>query len=123
MNNFDKANLAVIRSELNALLAEFGKKHGIEMGVGRIKFSDFDFEAQVTAKIEGQQTFKEIQSDKNLEFVMRMHKLKADGVGNRTLISYKAANHKYPFIYEHEGWRFKCSIEQAKMYFSDKEQA
>ena len=101
MNNFDKANLAVIRSELNALLAEFCKKHGIE----------------------GQQTFKEIQSDKNLEFVMRMHKLKADGVGNRTLISYKAANHKYPFIYEHEGRRWQCSIEQAKMYFSDKEQA
>ena len=110
---FDKATLQNIRRELNAVLAKYGSSEGLELSLGNIKFSDNDFEAKLNCKIAGAKT----RVDAMLESAMKAHKLNELGAGNRRLVSYNSRNYRYPFIYEQNGKRFKCSVEQAEAHF------
>lgn len=113
ITKFDKATLQAIRRDLNAVLAKYAEANGMEMSVGNIKFSEGDFEAKVNAKIKGAKTMV----DKVLESVMASRGLQAAGVGGRTLVAYNSRSYKYPFVYEQNGKRFKCSTESAMLYF------
>lgn len=111
---FDKVTLQKMRKELNDVLAKYAASEGLEISIGNIKFSDNDFEAKLNCKIAGAKTFV----DTMLESVMKLNMLNEVGIGNRRLVSYNSRNYRYPFIYEQNGKRFKCSTEQAKAYFS-----
>ena len=110
---FDKVTLQKMRNELNAVLAKYAQSEGLEISIGNIKFSETDFEAKLNCKIAGAKTFV----DTMLESAMRTYNLNQNGVGNRRLVSYNSRNYRYPFIYEQNGKRFKCSAEQAEAYF------
>ena len=111
---FDKTTLQNIRKELNAVLAKYAQSEGLEISIGNIKFSDADFEAKLSCKIAGAKTF----TDAILESVMKSNNLKEFGTNGRKLVSYNSRNYRYPFVYEQNGKRFKCSIESAKSYFA-----
>jgi hypothetical protein len=51
MKSFDKQNLATIRADLDAALEAVAKKHGIQLSVGRITFSEASFSTKLTALI------------------------------------------------------------------------
>lgn len=51
MKSFNKQNLATIRTDLDAALEAVAKKHGIQLSVGRITFSEDSFSTKLTALI------------------------------------------------------------------------
>ena len=114
ITKFDKANLQKIRADLNAVLAKYGIDQNLELTIGNIKFSDAEFKTQLSVKVVGAKTM----ANKILEEEVRFLGLKMEGLGGRKLVDYKARNYAYPFIYEQNGKRFKCSAESAKIYFS-----
>ncbi len=113
ISKFDKVTLQAIRRDLNAVLAKYAQANGMEMSVGNIKFSEGDFEAKVNAKIVGAKTM----TDKILESVIASRGLQEVGLAGRKLVGYNSRSYKYPFVYEQNGKRFKCSTESAMMYF------
>jgi hypothetical protein len=111
--SFDKASLKVLREELNKVLKQYGPE-GVQFEIGNIKFSSNECDIAVKAKIEGAKTFSEtILETRCAALGLRM--VNAQGM---KLVDYKSNNHKYPFIFERDGKRFKCSESQAKFYFA-----
>jgi len=108
---FDKKNLKVLREVMNAALAEAGFE-GLSFEVGNAKYEQAEANFQVKVKIEGLETV----SDKMLEAEVRRLGLVMEKEG-RKLIDYKPRNHKYPFIMEDGGKRYKLSGIQARAYF------
>lgn len=113
ITKFDKATLQAILRDMNTILAKYAETNGMEIEVGNIKFTEGDFEAKVSAKIKGAKTM----SDKVLESVMNSSGMQPYGVGGRVLVKYNSRSYKYPFVYEQNGKRFKCSTESAMTYF------
>lgn len=114
IQEFSKANLQQIRSELNEVLDNYGKKYGMTLNIGNITFSAGDFSTKLTAKINGAKT----QADAIFEHQMSRHKLQKNGIGGRELIGYNARSYAYPFRYIQNGRTYKCSAVQAQVYFS-----
>lgn len=110
---FDKTTLQNIRRELNAVLAKYADANGMEISIGNIKFSDGEFEGKLNAKIKGAKTMR----DSILESVMAQRGLTSNGKGGRILVGYNSRSYKYPFVYEQNGKRFKCTAESAATYF------
>ena len=110
---FDKQTLNALRVELNATLADFASKHGITLQLGNISFRESEFTAKLEAKIVGAKTF----ADMKLERMMVAYSLGRLGRDNRVLVGLNPKAHRYPFVYEQAGKRFRCSLESAKLYF------
>lgn len=110
---FDKTTLQSIRRELNAVLAKYGNESGIELSLGNIKFTEAEFEGKLNAKIVGAKT----RSDSLLESVVKSQGLCINGIGGKVLVEYKPRNYKYPYVYELNGKRYKCSAVNANIYF------
>jgi|GEM_PF-2579097 len=115
MKNFDRATLATIRAELNAVLAKYGDEAGLQFELGSMKFSDQSFEVKMSCKIKGGQSMK----DKALVAMMEMLNLRENGSDGRVLKAYNSRQYRYPFVYEQYGKMFKCTQEQAMRYFAE----
>ena len=111
-DQFDKNTLKILRSAMQKALDEAGLGN-LEFNVGNMKYSSAEVKIQITAKIEGKKTITDVM----LEEQIRVHNLKRE-VGGRVLVEFKPSNHKYPFIFEQNGKRYKCSTMQAKAYFA-----
>jgi hypothetical protein len=112
--NFDRKNLNTLRAEMDALLKKYGVESNLEFTIGNMRFSDTEVDIKVKAKISGAPS----RSEQALGPIMRQYDFKQIGRDGRKLVEYKKRNHKYPFIFEYTGKRFKCSYEKAKMYFA-----
>ena len=53
MDRFNKPNVQLIRTEVDAALAAIGARHGIDLKSGYISFTDVSFKMTVNAQIEG----------------------------------------------------------------------
>lgn len=51
MKSFNKQNLQEVRVDITLALQEVAKKHGIQLAIGNISFSDTSFTAKMTALI------------------------------------------------------------------------
>ena len=114
IQKFDKSNLPTIRADLSKILNAYAAEHGITISIGNIKFSEGEFTAKVEAKIPGVKTL----DDTILESVMNARNLQKNGPDGRVLKEYSTRSSKYPFIFTHQGKSYKCSEQQAKLYFS-----
>lgn len=114
MNKFGRKNLDMLRSDIEKALAAVAEKRGVTFKTGRIRYTDGEFDMNLNCVIDGVKT----KNQKNLEIMVEQFNLQLDGIAGRKLVEYKSRNHKYPFIFEFEGKRYKCSRDQAKYYFS-----
>lgn len=114
IKSFDKATLRALRSEMQAVLDKYGKKAGIEMEVGNMRFSEAEVDIKVKAKIVGAKT----RTDTQLETMASMLGLKMINKSGDRLVEFKSRSPKYPFVFERSGKRYKCSETQAKMLFA-----
>lgn len=116
ITQFTKQNLPQVRADLNKILKDYADKNGMVITLGNIKFQAGEFTTKLETKIVGAVT----QEDKNLERYMATYSLGKFGTAGRELVGMNTRAHAYPFIYTQGGKRFKCSIENAKMYFATK---
>jgi hypothetical protein len=115
IKSFDKATLRALRSEMDALLEKYGKKTGLEFEVGNMRFSDAEVDIKVKAKVKGAKT----QSDSNLELMAKMVGItKLTNKKGDRLVEFKTRSPKYPFVFERDGKRYKCSERQAQVLFA-----
>ena len=116
IENFDRQNLNALRSEMEALLAKYGNKTGIEFKVGNISFDEAEANIKVSAKVKGAKTMADSLLDmvcKNLKITNRTN---AKG---ETLVAYNSRSTKYPFVYETvRGTKYKCTQTEAIKMFA-----
>ena len=100
----------VIRRDLVRLLDAYSEETGIEFHVGNMRFDSTTLDIKVQGRIAG-------VIPAGLKQAADYTGLTLEPVNGRQLVDYKRANHKYPFIYEQDGKRYKCSTEQARFHF------
>ena len=110
---FNKVNLKIVREDISAILSKYAKETGIELSIGNIRFTEGSFTAKLDAKIKGAKT----KEDSVLEFMMVTKGLAKTSKCGKTLVGYNSRAGKYPFVFESAGKRYKCSENNAKMYF------
>lgn len=116
IQSFDKVTLRALRSEMQAVLDKYGAQSNVAFEVGNMKFSEAEVDIKVSAKVKGATT----RTDKMLQMYAEMAGITSftNSRGDK-LIGYKAANRKYPFVYQGvDGRRYKCDERQAKMLFA-----
>lgn len=114
-STFNKTNLNVLRKELEDVLKKHGVQDGLNFSIGKISFMDASCKIEVTAKIEGAQTFEDVM----LETRIQSLKLKRVNSQGYRLVEYMPRNYKMPFVYETpNGKRFKCGDEQVIRLFA-----
>lgn len=120
-NTFNKATLAVLRKELNLVLAKFGDESGLMLTLGNIRFAPdgSTMHTRLDAHVKGKLSAEAVQLGQTptLIKVLKDNKMADTFVspmnGTITLIDYKARSHKYPFIgTRSDGKRFKFSFSQ-----------
>lgn len=114
IKSFDKATLKALRNEMEAVLNKYGAKSNLEITVGNMRFSDAEVDIKVKAKVKGAKTM----NDTILESVIASQGLKMTNAAGDRLVDYKTRSPKYPFVFERNGSRYKCSATQAKALFS-----
>lgn len=113
---FDKANLKLVRTDIDQALQAIGAKYGISLRMGSGRFSP----ESATLKIEAKATGK-VASDGFAKSMKALYNLTAGvPVNGKTLIDYKRSAHKYPFVYRDEitGKSYKCDRYTATRYFA-----
>lgn len=113
IKEFNKVNLKIVREDISAILSKYAKETGIELSIGNIRFSSGSFTAKLDAKIKGAVTME----DTILNQVMVIKNLSRTSKCGKTLVGYNTRAGKYPFVFESAGKRYKCSENNAKMYF------
>ena len=114
IKQFDKTNLKNVRTDINAILATYAKKNGIELSIGNISFTSGTFTSKINAKVIGAET----PVDHVLTSVLAAHNLKTVGADGRVMTKYNTRGKLYPFVYSHAGKSYKCSLSTAKIYFA-----
>ena len=61
MKSFTKQNLATVRLQLDAKMAEFEKETGIRISLGNITFDSSEFKGKITAKLVGGKSDEDLQ--------------------------------------------------------------
>ena len=112
-SNFDRKNLKNLRSELEAVLAKYGADANLDFEIGNMRFDATVTEIKVKATVKGAETAE----DRFLLSQIKAHGLVQEKNGAR-LIRYDTKKHKYPFIYESAGKRYKTDLLGAKMRFA-----
>lgn len=113
ITSFDRPTLNTLRAEMQAVLDKFGAN--LEFDVGNMRFTDNEVEIKVKAKIKGKKTM----SDRQLE--LAAHSAGIKNLVNKTgdkLVGYSPRAHRYPFIYERNGRKYKCSEFHARTLFA-----
>jgi hypothetical protein len=113
--SFDKKNLNSLRAEMSEVLKKYGVESNLQVEIGNMKFSSAEVEIKVTAKVNGLKT----QEDELLEIQAKILGLKMTNKAGDSLVGYKAANWKMPYIYAAaDGKKYKCDERKVKMLFS-----
>ena len=116
IQNFDRQTLKSLRAEMEAVLAKYGNKAGVEFDIGNISFSDAEANIKVSAKVKGAKT----QTDEILEMACKSLNIKkrVNAKGDK-LIALKSRSPRYPFVYEAaNGKQCKCTRDMAREMFS-----
>lgn len=116
IQSFDKATLKALRSEMEAVLQKYGSKANVSFEVGNMRFSDSEVDIKVKAKVNGAKT----RSDSMLESIVANLGLNMTNAKGDRLVEYKSRSPKYPFVFERNGSRYKCSRDQAQLLFAAK---
>lgn len=107
MNKMTKQAAQQLRADLNELLANHNL--GFEFSVGNIRYSETEASIKLVAKVIGAKS----ETETLIELEANRLGLTLERVNGKQLVGYKPRNHKYPFIYELGGIRYKCSSTQA----------
>lgn len=114
IQSFDKATLKALRTEMEAVLQKYGAKSNVSFEVGNMRFSDAEVDIKVKAKVKGAKTVGDTMLESRIQALgLAMTNAKGD-----RLVEYKPRSYKYPFVFERNGSRYKCSPDQAKMLFA-----
>jgi hypothetical protein len=116
MTALNRARVQKLRTELDSILAEYGKKNGMTISIGKMVFSEDRVEAKFEAVVEGGQSAGQAA----LAVIMKELHLNTDGVDGRKLVSYNSRSYKYPFVFAYRGKNWKCSEASAISYFGKK---
>ncbi len=113
IKEFDQKTLKVLRTELDAVLAKFEKKSGVEIKLGKIKYSSNTISLAIEGKIVGSQS---IEAQK-LELFTKFKEndiIRLANLGECKVVGFKSKNRKYPYIVEtlHTAKRYKLSESQ-----------
>lgn len=111
--NFDRTNLKTFRVEMQELLNKYGVNSNVEFTVGNMSFTKAEVNVKISAKIAGAKTI----GDSVLESISNRLGLILEKNGAK-LVSYDSKKHKYPFIYEIAGKRYKTSEAGARARFA-----
>lgn len=119
-NEFNKIECGRLRKELQEVLNKYGIDKNIEFDIGSMKFTNESVDVKITTKIKGGKSFKERVIDASLKNNADWHNLTTEVVKDRQLVGYNSRQYRYPFIYINvsTNQKYKCSLEQAKLYFS-----
>lgn len=112
---FTKQNIPMLRREIEGALYAVAQKHGIKLDLGTIRFSSDNFRTTLTAKTSTVTPQGVTVNTKLAEMIAR-YDLLAEKNGAR-LIDYDERKHKYPFIYEKDGKRWKGPLWQIQTLF------
>jgi len=115
IDQFNRTNLAALRSDLDKAMADLSKKYGITIQTGSIRFSAGEANIKVVARATESKTVADLFA---LE-MQKIYKLRANiEINGKTLVRYDRKKIKYPFIYRgSDGKNYKCSYELAKAFF------
>lgn len=90
---FTKQNLATIRKDIDAALAEVAAKHGISLGIGNISFRDDSFSTKLTAMVKSSDdafdstmSAKEMTWAKDFKMYASLYGMKAEDLGKKVTI-------------------------------------
>lgn len=90
---FNKQNLATIRKDIDAALAEVAAKHGITLGIGNISFTDTSFTTKLTAMIkdgnvatDDTMSAKQMTWAKDFKLYASLYGMKAEDLGKKVTI-------------------------------------
>ena len=114
IKSFDKATLKALRAEMDAVLAKYGKKTGLDFEVGNMRFTETEVDIKVKAKVTGAKS----RAEQGLEVFAKLYGFKLTNSNGDRLVEFKERNRKYPFIFERNGKRYKCSESQARDLFA-----
>lgn len=114
ITQFTKQTLPQVRQDISKILKDYADQNGMVITLGNIRFSAGEFTSKLDVKLVGVDTI----SDVILERQCQIYNLGKLGIGGRELTGYNRKAHAYPFQYSQGGKTFKCSAEQAKMYFA-----
>ncbi len=101
----------VLRPDLQQLLDAYSEETGIEFRVGSMTFDSTSITIKLEGKIAG-------AVPASLQRAAEMYRLLLDEVKGRKLVDFKSQNNRYPFIFEQNGKRYKCSVDQAERHFA-----
>lgn len=125
---FTKANLPLIRKDIDAALAEVAKKHGINLSIGNIRFNAESFRTTLNAAVRTTSTTGAVADTGSLEMSALLAVAKgtfgstfdvnkyynSPSLGAVKFVGYHPRKPKYPFIVATAaGKRFKITYESA----------
>lgn len=110
---FNKATLKDFRTELDAVLEKFGKKIGVELSAGGIRYGTNSVTVKVEGLLVGSQS-KEVAAIDMFTTFKENDIIKVAQLGEVKIVGYKPRNRKYPYIVEtvKGGKRYKLSETQ-----------
>lgn len=113
MQSFNKVTCRQLRSDLNTILAKYGKENGVVFDLGNMRFTDNEVKiTSFTARTKDTPKRTEIA----LGNMFSRHGLKELNHKGDRLVEYNSRRHTYPFVYveANTNKRFKCSLAQCK---------
>jgi hypothetical protein len=118
--SFNRQNLAVLRSEMDAALNKFAANSGIEIKIGNMSFTSDNVAIKLEAKISGSKSMREQKLESALQLQSRIDQLTLEPINGKQLVGYNPRAHKMPYVYLElkTGKRFKTTRTAAKLYFT-----
>ena len=116
MTTLNRARVQKLRGDLDSILAEYGKKNGMTISIGKMVFSEDRVEAKFEAVVEGGHS----RGEAAMLTIVKQLNLNIDGTDGRKLVSYNSRSYKYPFVFSYRGKMMKCTEYSAKIYFGKK---
>jgi hypothetical protein len=99
------------------LFSKSSETKGVSFNLGTITFNDDEFSVKLVSKIKSESGISSM-----LESVMNIYNLQVSSPCGKTLVEYHKSSYKYPFVFKDiDGKLYKCNVQQAKMYFTKKE--
>lgn len=112
---FDKTNLNLIRKDAAMALQVVADKYGIVFDLGKITYSNEEFNMKLEAKVDGAKTL----DDKMLDLQIASYNLNLTSkCGNYKLVGYRQRASKSPYIIaDKQGKQFICSLSHVQRNF------
>lgn len=101
IQTFNTSNLKVLRTDIDAALAEVAKKHGISLSLGKMTYGSGNF----TAKVEGKSSVGDEQEKALFESYAKTYGLQTDIVSfdGFRLVGFDAKRRAKPWLIRKDG--------------------